>query len=271
MDAAFILFRRCINLFSLQSKIKMIGTKIYLLLFVVLFDSSQSLVPQAIQQLVQNHFGESPVNIDVFYNSDRIKVLEQTVKLLSTVNNVKVMNTETKDSDFNFKNNTIFIFDTLENYLEFVQVNRISRLRLKDDLTFLVHCSDCKRRTIESIISVDMFERFLIDENNRISLNAASMFTEQKCREAQLVEINQYSSSKQEWKTGKFLDMTIENFHGCEFKVEIFSNAFPYSFFKVVDKESDIVIGAEGTLVEMIKALATNLNFSVCFKRRMSM
>ena len=258
-----------LSFLSLQSEIRMIGIKICLLLFVVLCESRQSLVPQAIMQLVQNHFGESPVNIEVFYNSDRIKILEQTLKLLSAVKNLKVINTESKNCNFTLKKNAIFIFDTLENYLKFVQVNKKVRLALKGDITFLVYCSDCKRRTIQSAISADMFERFLVEENNRISLNAVSMFTEKKCREAQLIEINQYSNSIQKWKTEKFLDMIIDNFHGCEFIINIFSDDFPYMFFEVVDEESDAVVGAEGVIVEMIKALANDLNFTICFNRRM--
>ena len=49
-------------------------------------------MPQAILQLVKSYYGEDSVKIEVIYNSDRIKILPETLKLLSGVKELKVTN-----------------------------------------------------------------------------------------------------------------------------------------------------------------------------------
>ena len=99
-------------------------TLFHFLFFVVYCESKQSLVPQAILQLVESHYGESCVKIEVFYNSDRIKILDETLKILSEVKELKI--TEIIQTDLllpqvihGFYNDAIFIFDTVTNYQKF--------------------------------------------------------------------------------------------------------------------------------------------------------
>ena len=104
----------------------MVGLKFFFL-FITLCESQQSLLPQAISQLVQGQFGETRVKIEVIYNSDRIQILSETIKLLSeTVSKLKVTNVAKKyqefETEFNreshlvYSNDAIFLFDTMQNY-----------------------------------------------------------------------------------------------------------------------------------------------------------
>ena len=62
-------------------KSKMISRKYYIFLFVILCESNASLAPQAILQLVQDNNGNSSVVIEVFYNSEKVKILDETLRL----------------------------------------------------------------------------------------------------------------------------------------------------------------------------------------------
>ena len=78
----------------------MIGFKVFFLLFITLCESKKSLVPQAILQLVKSHYGEYPVKIEVIYNLDRIKILPETLKLLSDLKELKVTNVAKELEDY---------------------------------------------------------------------------------------------------------------------------------------------------------------------------
>ena len=58
--------------------------------FVVLCESKKSWVPQAISQLVQDNYGERPVVIEIFHNSRKIEILDETLKLLGEKKHIKV-------------------------------------------------------------------------------------------------------------------------------------------------------------------------------------
>ena len=68
----------------------MVAIKFFVLLIAVTCESKKSLVPQAILQLVQSNYGESSVLIEVFYNSGEVEILDETVKLLSSVKHLKI-------------------------------------------------------------------------------------------------------------------------------------------------------------------------------------
>ena len=91
------------------------ASKFFVLLqFVLICEPKRSLVPQAILQLVQSQFGENYAKIEVIYNSDRIEILDETLKLLGEVGELKITKTGGR---FNFNNGyQIFLFDTAENF-----------------------------------------------------------------------------------------------------------------------------------------------------------
>ena len=84
-------------------------TEFLVLLFAVSCESKLSLVPQAILQLVQSHYGESLVKIEVIYNSDRLEILDETLKLLGKEREIKVTRvaTELEIDKFKYDNKTI--------------------------------------------------------------------------------------------------------------------------------------------------------------------
>ena len=264
---------------------KMVAKIFCILIFTVLCESKKSLVPQAISQLVQSNYGERPEVIEIFYTSKKMKILDETLKLLKIEKQLKIapidMNNLSQFSEENcttdylyycvkpFSNDAIFLFDTMENYQEW-KLNLHDPERYVTKHNHLVYCEDASETKILNINASDKdderdtYESFLFVNNDRISLHAITMFTEKNCSADQLVEINQFSSLKRKWKTEKFFMPRIENFHGCELRiaVEPFYQGLP--FVKVPEKEDGIET-AEGLLIDMFEALSTHLNFTATY------
>ena len=103
-------------------------TELLVLLFAVCCESKISLVPQAILQLVQSYYGESAVQIEVIYNSDQLEILDETLKLLSEVRQIKVTRvaTELEINKYTLSNNfikehiynneAILLFETIDKF-----------------------------------------------------------------------------------------------------------------------------------------------------------
>ena len=277
----------------------MIGFKIFFLLFITLCESKRSLVPQAILQLVKSHYGEDSVKINVVYNSDLIKILPETLKLLSGVKELKVTNAakylenyervlaknkENKEDDYDdyedygyyqykqtrplHPSDVIFIFDTMENVHKFetsgfwVYENR----DVGDEFRQLIYCEDLTSASQLNNYRISYkYPNFIVEENSEISLNAFTWFTEQKCDERQQVELNRFSSLDRKWTTKKFFNHIIQNIHGCEIKIAFLPHDYlPFSTFKFSEDENT-VLDARGVLVEMVKTLATHLNFTISY------
>ena len=237
-------------------------------------EAKRSLVPQAILQLVQNHYGDSAVKIEVLYNSDRIEVLDDTLKLLSGTRELKItkiyseINNKTYSDTWNDK--TILFFDTLVNFLNF-EPGIIERIREKKqvEINFLVYCEDLTKKKLQAVITENnLFESFLIEENGEVSLHTMSLFTSEHCKISQLIETNRFSTSETKWLTEKFLSMEVDNFHGCELVFTFFTQSkLPFVEYQSDGDEfgngKDVNRKVQGALVEMIEALSTNLNFTV--------
>ena len=256
------------NFVTLNSTLKMVVFKFYCLLLIVLCDSKKSLVPQAILQLVKSHYGESSVIIEVFYNSDRLKVLDETLALLSGVKRLKITKVDAAtriDKSENAFNDAIFLFDNYNNFLEiYPKLDSIENQNLRREINLLLFCEDSTRENILKNITKATFLTFLFDENNKIALNAMTMYTEKRCNVPQLVEINRYSSEEQKWMTEKFFVPKWENLHGCELLIHLKDDNFPFSdCMYSEDEDSECVF--EGVLVGMIKALSSSLNFTYSF------
>ena len=125
----------------------------------------------------------------------------------------------------------------------------------------LVHCEDLKKRDLQDTINENTFGTFLIEENNEISLNTMTMFTEQKCSEPQLLEINRFSASKIKWETQQFFNPELKNFYGCEVKVDFSQNFLPFLHSEEINES---IIYAEGAVYEMVVELSRSLNFTQC-------
>ena len=255
---------------------------IFVLLIAVSGESMASLVPQAILQLVQSKYGERSVLIEVFYTSKKVKILDETLKRLSFVKQLKVtpinikeivlMKQPTLEECFfehqiichqSYSNDAIFLFDTLDNY-------RIWKKRFEEfefyvgrsNLNHLVYCEDAIQKDIESFIMNETYESFLLKQNGQVSLHAMTMYTEEQCRQEHLVEINQFSSLERKWMTDKFFRPRIENFHGCTLWIEFDGTEIP--FLRVLKDENGYDT-AEGALTDLLDALSTHLNFTYLY------
>ena len=264
----------------------MIGLKFQFFLFVALCESKRSLVPQAILQFVKSHYGEYPVKIEVIYNSDGIKILSETLKLLGEVKEIKVTNIyddldntdlisisydEFGDDENKFKkeeekkkifNDAIYIFDTIENYymFELTKVLKFGSVVLSE-LRHLIYCEDLTSAGFQNYKGIFAFQIWLLVENEKISLNALMKFTERKCDQVQQVEINQFSILERKWMTTKFFNQKVENLNGCPLKIRFKDDDLPFSTYKF--SEDKKVFTVEGVLVKMVEILATHLNFTI--------
>ena len=259
----------------------MVVFKFFVLTFVVFCESKINLLPQAIFQLIQSHYGESSVKIEVFYNSDRIEIIDETLKLLSAVKNLKVTKIDTANINVtaiehgdhydNFSKDAIFLFDTTENYLKFAKSIVDGHAEQKFQfLNFLVYCEDLSRLLLETFVSDETFESFLLkNDDSKITLNAITMFTKQLCSTPQLIEINQFSDSKRKWKTANFLSPIIENFHGCKVRISVSDHAIENQKLLFCQKTDlpDGTLAVEGVFVEMVEALSSLLNFEAVYPK----
>ena len=255
----------------------MIARKIFLLLFLVSCESKPSLVPQSIVQLIQKNNVKNSLKVEVFYNSEKLEILDETLKLLSELKEVKLTKLDEKFdfTDKSFSADGIFLFDTFKNYLEissqlekyflhFTETDLRKRLKRGywKEINFMVYCEDLTKRMLESSI-FKIFQSFLVEENREISLNAMTMFTEKECRVPQIVEINRFSNQTRKWKTEKFSIGDIENFHGCQLKLELSKDTqLPFLSYKV---QGNGVLIPEGVLIDMIEAFSASLNFTITY------
>ena len=242
--------------------------KLFIVLFFVVFTKSKtSLVPEAILEIVKNHYGESSVKIEVFYNTRKIKILDEVLKLLSKVKELKVTKISTRvitNSRFSYANDAIFLFDSTESYEKFQQKIRFGHVEQAGKVSALIYCEGSSRRSIQSLVSIETFESFLMVEKDKISLNTMTMFTKQRCKVAQLIEVNRFSRSRKKWLTNKFFVPAIDNFYGCELVVYL-QNNFGLPFLKI-DFSKGERHPIEGVFVELVEALSSRLNFKIVYK-----
>ena len=262
----------------------MIFKNIYFLLLAVLLLSNASFVPQAVLQLVRDYYSEQPVVIEVFYNSEKVKILDETLKLLKGAKNIKVTKINADEIDLSelnddnckqypvhfciqsFEKDAIIIFDTLENYQKLRRKIHFSESLTGNLYNHLVYCEDASKDTLQQIITRDTYESFLITKNGQVSLYTMTMYTELQCRVAQLIEINRFLGSERKWNTEKFFRLRIENFHGCQLRILFLSSAnqnkLPF-YGMVAVKDSTVII--EGAFMDMIETLASYLNFTFTY------
>lgn len=127
--------------------------------------------------------------------------------------------------------------------------------RFPKPLQFLVHC---EKSTVTDIQQLDDdspildFEYFLIEENDSVRLMTFVRYTENKCNELQLVEINKFDGKTKTWKSSEFFIEKYRNFHGCQVTFDTFNQ--PPAL--MVDQ-----FGASGYLADALLAISGHLNF----------
>ena len=152
----------------------------------------------------------------------------------------------------------------MENFQKFEDM-RLWKSVLKghNEFRHLIYCEDITSASrLNDYKGYSTFLNFIVEENSEISLNALTWFTEQKCDKRQQVELNRFSSLDSKWTTKKFFNQIIPNFYGCEIKIAFIPDNFPFSTFKY-SEDKEMMHDAEGVLVELVKALATHLNFTI--------
>ena len=256
-------------------KIKMEAKIFCILVFMVLCESKKSLVPQAILELVRNNYADSSAVIEVYYSRE-VEILDETLKLLKSEKQLKITEVDMdhyveiireRQTDPNtFMKDVIFLFDTIENYQIYIR-DLFLYFGLELELKHLVFCEDASEENLQQIITPDTYEIFLLVKNDQISLQTMTKYTEKQCGSKQLVKINQFSSLERKWKTKKFFQPLIKNFHGCNLTIGV--NDFTLlPFAKVLTTEKGTETGtAEGVIVDMIEALSTHLNFTTKYTK----
>ena len=268
----------------LVKHLKMVAIKFIVLLIAALCESKKSLMPQAILQLVKSNYGERPVVIEVLYTSKKVTILDETLKLLSNIKQVKVTPINIieyfsmegleianciRDPEIvcsqNYSNDAIFLFDSWDNYQVWKGRYLTTHIALgRSKLNHYVHFEEASQEKIEATPKSNTYERFLLEQNGQISLHVMTMYTEKQCRQEQLVEINQFSSLERKWKTDKFFRPRIENFHGCKLWIDFYPTFLvsEMPFLRMQKDENDAMIVEGGVFFDMLDALSTHLNFT---------
>ena len=232
----------------------MFAIKFLVLFIAVSCESKASLMPQAILQLVQTYYGDSSTILEIAYSSKKVKILDETLKLLSAVKQLQLNPSYLYD--------TIYLFDTVENFYKH-ESNVPILTKFDANLKKLVYCEDANEKKILQFLQPDTYAIFLIENIDQISLHTITRITEKKCRANQLIKINRFSSLERKWKTDKFFMPRIENFYGCEFLINLADhNEIGMPFISAQEDENGPET-AEGVLVDMLNVLSTHLNFTL--------
>ena len=258
--------------------------KFYILFFALLCEAKPSLMPQAILQLVQRNYGERPVLLEIFYNSRKIKILDETLRLLGSVKQLKVTPIDTDKIDLSelnaincymynrefchqsCMNDAIFLFDTMENYWKIRRKLEFKQMVKAELFNHVVYCEDANEKQLQSMMTRDTYESFLLETNILISLHTMTLFSENQCRVEQLAEINQFSKLESEWKTEKFIRPRIENFHGCELWIDLNPSELGIKMpFVRMDSNDNGTEIAEGAFIDMIDLFSIELNFTYIY------
>ena len=249
--------------------------QVFVFLFIVLCESNQNLIPQAISNLIKSHHGQNRGKIDLLYDSDHSNILSQTLKLLSDGVDIKVARinlTNPKNNheeNYNnkiatFDNDVIFIFESVENYSLYTSHKTFYTLNDHSRINLFFYCEGFTKSEIPIREPKDqVYINYLIEENGKISLHAITMFTEHRCKVPQLVEINRFKNSEKNWETEKFDNIRIEHFHGCELVITPALKDMPFTNYEISEDRKSFTV--EGILIKMAEALAKSLNFTIFY------
>ena len=202
----------------------MVAMQFFVFLFIVLCESKEDLVPQAISELVKSRHGQNLGKIDLFYDTDHSNILGQTVKLLSDEVGIKVTkfsfsglkykyDQHRQHKTVTFDNDVIFIFESVENYSIFTSFTSLWTPNEQKQINVYFYCEGFTKREIPiAEPEGTVYKNYLIEENGKISLHAITMFTEHRCKVPQLVEINRFIHSKKIGRQRSLLTIELNIF-----------------------------------------------------------
>lgn len=133
----------------------------------------------------------------------------------------KLSSVENSD-DFQLEESALLIFDTFKSLQKFNNEVTLTN-KFPKKLSFFVICQATEDE-ISSLSSVGetteentilQFQYFVIDGEKSMELKTFVWYTEEKCRQPQLVNVNKYWKASQTWASNEFLIEKFENFYGC--------------------------------------------------------
>jgi hypothetical protein len=95
-------------------------------------------------------------------------------------------------------------------YVDKATVNEVQSVVTEKNFFKALDFSQSEERT-----EIIHFQYFLIEEENFFVLYTFEWYTQEKCNEHQLVEVNRFDKNTKKWKNNKFKIDKFVNFHGC--------------------------------------------------------
>lgn len=163
---------------------------------------------------------------------------------------------------------TLFLLESLD-YLVPCYSHKLWRNFYKT-LNFFLYAKGLTAETLEAIGKLDSRARrlrrgrfydrnemnhilhlqyFIVDEKSLIKLYTFVWYTQEKCSEPQLIEVNSFDKKRKQWKKSEFVIKKFNNFHGCHL-------VFGYLTGDVPDNQD------AQYLFKFTKELSTSLNFT---------
>ena len=235
-----------------QTRMKVSKVLLFILVMIKLSESQVTLVPQAIQQVIKNHFLKNSVKFYVICKSKETKNIDKILKSISEVSDFRLIEFY---EEFDSRISAIVLLDSFLSFLEFETITE----SFEGNNDVLIYYNGMTAEEIKSNFPFhwNHFRTYLIVEDNEIVLYGAPVFTPQQCHMRQLVEINRFSTETQTWSTDKFFTTMIEDFFGCEVTFMLLKDI---SYTIAEDRKS---YKLHGYLVKMVNALSTTLNFEI--------
>lgn len=227
-------------------------------------EPTQSLMPQAIYQMLKQHFVKNGVKFEIVFNSNDLVVLEKTLTLIKELKDYR-MNKIFSGSDsktFDLQHSAVFLFDSFRSFVLFkfdIASNGPKEVNL------LIYCADLKVEFLENFQPEDdQIYSFLIEEEGQIMLKSVTLFTPQKCRSPQPIDVNKFSRKPMQWTEKTFFMTTIRDFHGCTLLFGVTQSPTMVAQVKLPNGRQFVT----GTAVIIVKFLAPHLNYKIALAYR---
>lgn len=239
----------------------------------------KNLISFAICEIVDKHFASDASDFAfVFNKNSTTDLFDKTLQHYKQFKPYKIEMTSGVDR-LKVNQPTVFIFNSITEFFAFDNKTDYAIQRDNIRMKSLVYCHNATADEIESKFrqaqekeelgwkyvrgSNNGFQlmSFLIEENNKISLNALAMFSQVKCGLIHLVEINTFSNAMVKWEKEIFFTPDINNFHGCTLNIVIQKDP-PVCYCK---RNKDGTPEPSGYAVSTVEAFSKSLNFNIAY------
>lgn len=234
-----------------------------LILFILIFDKaicfeseSDSLVSEAINQILTEYFAKSSRDIDLIYCGEIFEKYETLVDeiLRKKTDSLRVQLWKSEvwqPSVLELKVSTFLIFESVKVFKEVAAFIDWQPTR-KASHPHLVHISGASIKDLQDNIkngfSIDNVAFIIQQGQKSIELVSSFMYTPQKCQTNQFLTINTFSRKSMKWNNSEFYPKKYQSFHSCPLNIWV--------------PEEENFPGWE---LDITKALSKSLNFTVKF------